>query len=144
MLPHKLLICLALSPQVASWVGPKPRLLVMNRLDMVSSEDKKAWAQYYKDTKQQVSKQKESDSRGWEGSSEPHMLEQGRQLCSSIATQQSHRHVTLVMFIHLLSSSMNMPCNRLTWKPLSAGILDRWQGRRWCSRGQGRPAGSCR
>jgi hypothetical protein len=26
----------------------------MNRLDMVSSEDKKAWAQYYKDTQQQV------------------------------------------------------------------------------------------
>ncbi|KAL6758082.1 P-loop containing nucleoside triphosphate hydrolase protein [Haematococcus lacustris] len=42
-------------PQVSTWVGPsKLRLLVMNRLDQVSQEDKAAWVQYYKDTKQKM------------------------------------------------------------------------------------------
>ncbi len=30
-------------PQVTTWVGNKPRLVVVNRLDMVSKKDRKAW-----------------------------------------------------------------------------------------------------
>jgi hypothetical protein len=77
---------LCCAPQVASWVGPKPRLLVMNRLDMVSSEDKKAWAQYYKDTQQQVRRtcqhsvlaHRTPATRPWIGMIS--MLQQGSQL----------------------------------------------------------------
>jgi len=41
-------------PQVSTWVGHRPRLLIMNRVDMVSKADKQAWNEYFKATKQQV------------------------------------------------------------------------------------------
>lgn len=41
-------------PQVAAWCGAKPRLLVMNRQDMVSPRDKREWQAYFKSIKQRV------------------------------------------------------------------------------------------
>jgi len=35
-------------PQVATWVGAKPSLLVMNRVDMIGRRDREAWAAHYK------------------------------------------------------------------------------------------------
>jgi len=35
-------------PQVAAWVGAKPSLLVMNRVDMIGRRDREAWAAHYK------------------------------------------------------------------------------------------------
>ncbi|KAI8468837.1 MAG: P-loop containing nucleoside triphosphate hydrolase protein [Monoraphidium minutum] len=34
-------------PQVAAWVGGKPRLVVMNRVDMISKRDKREWDAYF-------------------------------------------------------------------------------------------------
>ncbi|MEW5305956.1 MAG: hypothetical protein WDW36_008465 [Sanguina aurantia] len=36
-------------PQLAEWLGSKPRLLVMNRTDMVSKADRIAWNKYFMD-----------------------------------------------------------------------------------------------
>lgn len=36
-------------PSVGSWVGQKPRLLVLNRVDMISAQDRAAWSAYYKE-----------------------------------------------------------------------------------------------
>jgi ribosome biogenesis GTPase A len=36
--------------QVAQWVGAKPSLLVLNRMDMVSAADRRAWAAHYSTT----------------------------------------------------------------------------------------------
>ena len=41
-------------PQVAAWVGDKLRLLVMNRVDMVSAADRKEWVAHFKATGQRV------------------------------------------------------------------------------------------
>jgi len=41
-------------PQVASWVGTKPRVLVINRQDQVSDADRRAWANYYRESGQRV------------------------------------------------------------------------------------------
>eukprot|EP00877_Chromochloris_zofingiensis_P010043 jgi/Chrzof1/5292/Cz15g21030.t1 len=41
-------------PQVPTWVGQKPRLIIMNRQDMISRRDKQAWDAYYKEQGQQV------------------------------------------------------------------------------------------
>ncbi len=35
------------APQVAQWVGAKPRLLVINRADEVAPADLEAWKQHY-------------------------------------------------------------------------------------------------
>lgn len=40
--------------QVKTWVGAKSSLLVMNRIDMVSKKDRRAWSDYYKSIKQPV------------------------------------------------------------------------------------------
>jgi ribosome biogenesis GTPase A len=44
----------SVAEQVAGWVGPKPRLLVMNRQDQVSSSDRRSWAEHYRTTGQRV------------------------------------------------------------------------------------------
>ncbi len=41
-------------PQVASWVGAKPRLVVMNRVDMVSKRDKREWESHFEALGQKV------------------------------------------------------------------------------------------
>jgi len=41
-------------PQVAGWVGGKPRLVVMNRVDMISKRDKRDWEAHYESKGQKV------------------------------------------------------------------------------------------
>ncbi|EFJ40589.1 hypothetical protein VOLCADRAFT_32516, partial [Volvox carteri f. nagariensis] len=41
-------------PQIAQWVGVKPRLLLMNRADEVSERDLAAWRAHFRATRQQV------------------------------------------------------------------------------------------
>ncbi len=41
-------------PQIPDWVGSKPLLLIMNRADMVSTEDRQRWQQHWKAMKQRV------------------------------------------------------------------------------------------
>lgn len=41
-------------PQVASWVGAKPRLVVMNRVDMISKRDKRTWEEWFEAQGQKV------------------------------------------------------------------------------------------
>ncbi|MEW5318685.1 MAG: hypothetical protein WDW38_009887 [Sanguina aurantia] len=41
-------------PQLAEWLGSKPRLLVMNRTDMVSKADRIAWNKYFMDSSGQT------------------------------------------------------------------------------------------
>mmetsp|Transcript_15033 Transcript_15033/g.40632 ORF Transcript_15033/g.40632 Transcript_15033/m.40632 type:complete len:449 (-) Transcript_15033:226-1572(-) len=41
-------------PQVPQWVGSKPCLLVMNRVDMITQADRRTWAAHFKATKQDV------------------------------------------------------------------------------------------
>ncbi len=41
--------CTLTPEQVASWVGPKPRVLVINRADCISSADKKLWSNYFEE-----------------------------------------------------------------------------------------------
>lgn len=41
-------------PAVPSWVGSKPNLLVFNRVDMISPENKKLWAEYFTSTDRKV------------------------------------------------------------------------------------------
>ncbi len=35
-------------PQVPTWVGPKPRLLVINRSDSIQPEERRKWDAYFK------------------------------------------------------------------------------------------------
>ena len=35
-------------PQLQGWLGGKPHLLLLNRMDMISDEDQKAWAAYFR------------------------------------------------------------------------------------------------
>lgn len=39
-------------PQLQGWVGGKPLLLVLNRVDMVSDADQAAWAAYFRQRQQ--------------------------------------------------------------------------------------------
>lgn len=42
-------------PQVPKWVGPhKPMILVLNRQDMITQEDREAWSAYFKATNQRA------------------------------------------------------------------------------------------
>ncbi|GMH37913.1 hypothetical protein BSKO_05797 [Bryopsis sp. KO-2023] len=41
-------------PDVKKWIGEKPRLLLMNRADMVSKKDKAQWSAHFKRQNQQV------------------------------------------------------------------------------------------
>jgi ribosome biogenesis GTP-binding protein YlqF len=41
-------------PQVGAWVGAKPRLVVMNRVDMVSKRDKREWEEWFAAAGQKV------------------------------------------------------------------------------------------
>ncbi|GJP69898.1 hypothetical protein CLOP_g899 [Closterium sp. NIES-67] len=36
-------------PQLDEWIGDKPKVLVLNREDMVTAADRRAWAEYYGD-----------------------------------------------------------------------------------------------
>ena len=40
-------------PQIDSWIGSKPRILVLNRMDMIPESTQKDWLQWYKSQKQQ-------------------------------------------------------------------------------------------
>ena len=39
-------------PQLQGWVGSKPLLLVLNRVDMVSDADQAAWGAYFRQRQQ--------------------------------------------------------------------------------------------
>lgn len=41
-------------PQLPGWVGNKPLLLVLNRVDMVSAADQATWTAYFRDREQPV------------------------------------------------------------------------------------------
>ena len=40
-------------PQIDSWIGSKPKILVLNRMDMIPDSIKKKWQQWYKSLQQQ-------------------------------------------------------------------------------------------
>ena len=40
-------------PQIDSWIGSKPRILVLNRMDMIPDDTRKAWQQWYVSQKKQ-------------------------------------------------------------------------------------------
>ena len=40
-------------PQVDSWIGSKPRILILNRMDMIPEPTRKNWRQWYKSRSQQ-------------------------------------------------------------------------------------------
>lgn len=41
-------------PQIPDWVGTKPLLLLVNRADMVSADDRRQWQQHWKAAGQRV------------------------------------------------------------------------------------------
>lgn len=52
--PRSLPCSLTMLAQVAGWCGPKPRVLVINRVDEISEADRAAWSTHYKDAGQKV------------------------------------------------------------------------------------------
>ncbi len=40
-------------PQIDSWIGSKPKILVLNRMDMIPEDTRKAWQEWYISQKQQ-------------------------------------------------------------------------------------------
>lgn len=41
-------------PQIQAWIGEKPKILVMNKKDMISKKDMQKWSQYFGSNNQEV------------------------------------------------------------------------------------------